>query len=224
MSSSGKSFIIYNNLFDGFFKYRHVEPVSKRLDNKEFHNQMNHEKVVFIITKVSEEYKKEEYEYLHIRPLYIILLSEFNDSSTRLTYLTGRADKIRKMGKDKNPEIIIIANKQKTPVLSEGLRKKDIYMYEYVHFAIIFPECSQAELHEIMKPEEVKELLERFRMTTPHKLTKIVRDDTMVIWIGAKPGDLLRIKMMSEMTINTYCYRLVRNATLNYGDVAASSS
>lgn len=210
------SLIVYRNLYDGLFKYRHVEPVTKQLSDDEFFTQMNQNRYLFIVTKVIDEYKKEKYNYLHIKPIYIILLSELNENATRSSILTNLIEKVKKIGKDKDPEIIIIANKKKTTALNEILRKKNVYMFHYVKFAIIFPECTQTDEHRIMEPDEVTELLERLRANSKKKFNKILKDDTMVIWIGAKVDDFIEIKRISETTVYSYEYRLVKNKTLNY--------
>jgi len=214
MNDIPRSKIVYDNLFNGFFKYRHVVPVTKKLSDEEFYNQMNRQKYVFIITKIDEEFNKNEYDYLHIKPIYIVLLSELNENSSRTSFLLGLKEKIKKIGKDKNPEIIFIVDKDTSSALGDVLRKHNIYMYHYVKFAIIFPECSQADEHRIMTPSEVEEFTHRLRLTTKNKLNKILKDDTMVIWIGAKVDDLIEIKRISETTIYSYEYRLVKNKTL----------
>lgn len=205
---------VYENLYEGFFKYRNVVPVTKKLSDEEFFNQMNRQKYLFIITKVPEELQKEEYNYLHLRPIYIILLSETNEKSTRATFLMQLKDNIKKLGKDKNPEIIFITEKEITTTLNEFLRKHNIQMYKYVKFAIIFPKSRQNVEHRIVKPEEEKEILERLRISSKKKLNKILRDDTHVIWIGAKVDDLIEIKYLSETTVYSISYRLVKSKTL----------
>jgi DNA-directed RNA polymerase subunit H len=62
--------------------------------------------------------------------------------------------------------------------------------------------------HEIMRPEEVRELLERYRITL-NELPRILVSDPVVRELGANPGDVLRITRPSPTAgVATY-YRLV---------------
>ena len=57
----------------------------------------------------------------------------------------------------------------------------------------------------ILSEEEKKTILEKFR-TTPQKLPKILEADPVAVKIGAKKGDLLEIKRMSEVAGGEYLY------------------
>ncbi len=62
--------------------------------------------------------------------------------------------------------------------------------------------------HEILSPEEVKELLEKYR-TQAYKLPRIKASDIVAIAIGAKPGDILRIIRDSPTAGKSISYRQV---------------
>ncbi|GBC71082.1 hypothetical protein HRbin02_00860 [Candidatus Calditenuaceae archaeon HR02] len=62
--------------------------------------------------------------------------------------------------------------------------------------------------HEIMSPEEVEELLGRYRITL-NELPRILASDPVVREIGAKPGDVLRIHRRSLTAGLSYYYRVV---------------
>jgi DNA-directed RNA polymerase subunit H len=62
--------------------------------------------------------------------------------------------------------------------------------------------------HEIMRPEEVRELLERYKITV-NELPRILVSDPVVKELGANPGDVLRITRSSPTAgVATY-FRLV---------------
>lgn len=62
--------------------------------------------------------------------------------------------------------------------------------------------------HEILSPEEAKKLLKKYRLK-PHQLPMIKSSDIVVIAIGAKPGDILRIVRDSATTGKHVTYKLV---------------
>ncbi len=62
--------------------------------------------------------------------------------------------------------------------------------------------------HVILPPDEAKAILEKYHVK-PEQLPKIRAADPVVRRIGAKPGDILRIKRQSETSGFTEYYRLV---------------
>jgi len=62
--------------------------------------------------------------------------------------------------------------------------------------------------HEILSPEEAKELLEKYRVK-PYQLPHIKASDVVAIAIGAKPGDVLKITRNSLTAGKYVSYRYV---------------
>lgn len=90
------------------------------------------------------------------------------------------------------------------------LESINCYYYLYIMFAIEYPICTQARKHRIMSLEEITEVMERLKLDSVKKLCQLIcRDDVMVVWIGAKPGDVLEITEKSENTCESIYYRLV---------------
>ena len=197
MNIGSKSKVIYDNLYDnderkGFFSYRKVEPIQKKMSDTEFHEKMAQQKNVLISTKIKSKYIDKKYEYLHLKPLVVILLSEFNEGINKLSSILTLLKKIEKY--NKNMEVIIIMDRQDSKI----------------SFAIVYPKCTQADKHRIMSPEEIENLINRLRLTSINMINVISRNDIMAIWCGAKLGDVLEINQYSETTIDTYVYRLVK--------------
>lgn len=62
--------------------------------------------------------------------------------------------------------------------------------------------------HEVLSPEEARQVLERFKVT-PHQLPLIKASDPAARAIGAKPGDILRITRDSPTAGKAIVYRYV---------------
>lgn len=62
--------------------------------------------------------------------------------------------------------------------------------------------------HEILPPEEVKKLLEKYKIK-PYQLPWIRASDPAVIAIGAKPGDVIKITRKSPTAGEAVVYRYV---------------
>lgn len=62
--------------------------------------------------------------------------------------------------------------------------------------------------HEVLSKEEKEKLLNNLKIT-PEQLPKILDTDPVVVEIGAKVGDILRITRKSETAGESIYYRLV---------------
>ena len=62
--------------------------------------------------------------------------------------------------------------------------------------------------HEILPPEEAKELLEKYRLK-PYQLPHIAPSDVVAIAIGARPGDILKVTRKSLTAGKYVSYRYV---------------
>lgn len=63
-------------------------------------------------------------------------------------------------------------------------------------------------MHEIMNKEEIEELLKKYSINKEH-LPKILINDPIIIEIGAKVGDIIKIKRKSSTAEESIYYRLV---------------
>ena len=63
-------------------------------------------------------------------------------------------------------------------------------------------------LHEIVSEKEQKEIMEKFNIT-PDQLPKILNTDPVSIFIGAQPGQIIKITRESRTAKEAVAYRLV---------------
>ena len=62
--------------------------------------------------------------------------------------------------------------------------------------------------HEVLSPEEAKQVLEKYRVK-PEQLPYILASDPVVRELGAKPGDIIKITRPSPTAGVTVYYRYV---------------
>ena len=84
---------------------------------------------------------------------------------------------------------------------------KFIQIFGLQNFLINISEHIFVPKHRIMTKEEINELLEKYK-TTVNNLPKILREDAMAKFIGAKPGDVVHIKGFNESAGYINKYRL----------------
>ena len=63
-------------------------------------------------------------------------------------------------------------------------------------------------IHEIISENEQKEIMEKYKIT-PDQLPKILNTDPVSIFIGAQPGQIIKIVRKSHTAKEAVAYRLV---------------
>lgn len=112
-----------------------------------------------------------------------------------------------------NIEIILNEDVKSDNVLVRFINKlyaegKFVQFYGLQNFLFNVSNHIYVPKHRIMKSKaEIKELLEGFH-TSIDKMPRILREDPMAKFIGAKPGDLIHIKGLYETTGFVNKYRL----------------
>jgi len=103
---------------------------------------------------------------------------------------------------------IIVANCRYTFAAKRNSRKYGIELIPRTFPSFNIFKHKLVPKHEILPPEETKELLEKYRMK-PHQLPQIKASDIVAIAIGAKPGDVLKITRNSVTAGKYISYRYV---------------
>lgn len=92
------------------------------------------------------------------------------------------------------------------------LRKKmpvHVEVLPYEKFALVVPEWVLASPHRIMAAEEVATMLRDQGLATTARLPRILHTDAGAVWVGARVGDTLEIRKLTEVTGEALDYRLV---------------
>lgn len=103
---------------------------------------------------------------------------------------------------------LIVANCRYTHAAKRNSRKYGIELIPKTFPSFNLFKHKLVPKHEILPPEEAKELLEKYRVK-PYQLPRIKASDTAVIAIGAKTGDILKITRKSLTAGKYVSYRYV---------------
>jgi DNA-directed RNA polymerase subunit H (RpoH/RPB5) len=133
------------------------------------------------------------------------------DQESKYTKSSQDMKKILKKHK-KECNLIFITYKilniyHKRAITAEKHLKVDIYRHEI--FDLVIPKAPNSAEHRIMTRDEVLHLMNKDLCCYIVNLPKILESDPQCIWIGAEIGDVLEIRMLSDITGETYQYRVV---------------
>jgi len=103
---------------------------------------------------------------------------------------------------------IMVANCRYTYAAKRNSKKYGIELIPMIFPSFNIFKHKLVPQHEILPPEEAKELLEKYRVK-PHQLPHIKASDIAVVAIGAKPGDVLKITRNSVTAGKSVSYRYV---------------
>jgi DNA-directed RNA polymerase subunit H len=117
-------------------------------------------------------------------------------------------NQMAKYMKSKNIESGIIVGEKYTQSARSLARRKNIELIpqDFPSFNIF--KHYLVPKHEVLSPEERKEVLEKYRVE-PYKLPHIKTSDPIVRVIGAKPGDIIKITRRSPTAGEYVYYRYV---------------
>lgn len=128
-------------------------------------------------------------------------------------YVLSSQDLKRLLKKIKDPcDVILITY---TPFKTYGKKAiatyKHLNIYTYLQeiFEMVLPYGPLCYPHRILSREEVLRLCNEELMCYLMNLPKIFDEDPQCIWIGATSGDVIEIKMLSDIAGETIHYRVV---------------
>lgn len=129
-------------------------------------------------------------------------------------YTASSQDLKRLLKKFKTPStLLLITYKPLTTYSKKAIQsfKKLLTIYDYRHeiFDLVLPNGPLCYPHRVMSREEVIKLTNEDLCCYIIGLPKIFDEDPQCIWIGAEVGDIVEIKMLSDISGNTYQYRVV---------------
>lgn len=195
---SDAQFNQYNNLIIFARDRREYKLISKQLDKESFRKAMQSESYVRIDC-IDPKKSKEVLIYLFDKD------SKYTNSSQDLKRL---------LKKFKNPTTLLLITYKSLTTYSKKVVnsfKKLLTIFDYRHeiFDLILPNGPLCYPHRVMSRDEVIKLANEDLCCYITGIPRIFDEDPQCIWIGAEVGDIIEIKMLSDITGETYQYRVV---------------
>jgi DNA-directed RNA polymerase subunit H (RpoH/RPB5) len=190
-------FTRYTNIIIFAKEWRKYKIISKLLDKDTFRKTMQSDQ--FVKIECSDSKKDRD---------VIIYLFDKNSK-----YVTSSPDMKKLLKKITKPCNLILITYQalstyhRKAINAEKHLRVNVYRHEI--FDLVLPNGPLCYPHRIMSREEVIHLANDELCCYVINLPKILDEDPQCIWIGAEVGDVIEINMLSDISGNTFQYRVV---------------
>jgi DNA-directed RNA polymerase subunit H (RpoH/RPB5) len=190
-------FARYNNIITFATEWRKYQMDTKPLD-----------KEVFRKTMQTDQYVKLECH--DPRKDKTVLIFLFDKTSK---YVASSQDMKKLLKKIKDACQVILITYQalnvyhRKAIANQKLLTVSVYRHEI--FDLVLPKGPLCYPHRVMSRDEVIKLTNEDMCCYVINLPKILDEDPQCIWIGAEVGDVVEIKMLSDVSGETYQYRVV---------------
>lgn len=161
----------------------------------------------------------------------IVLFKEDNESSLTQSVVKQTLEEVHKGNDDTLDEVIIISNKENckkqsiisalnhyiidNPQTSYDKDGKIVYynLYIFNPFCTNITEHVQYDEHTIISNEEM-EILSKSTYKALNNFPIVMSHDPAIIWLGARHGQIVKVRSMSHITGEVITYRIVRYVSL----------
>jgi DNA-directed RNA polymerase subunit H (RpoH/RPB5) len=213
-------FSIYQNIFS-FYKYRNLIPVDDLLTQAEFAKKIQKDKYILLpainksfegeVASISKYIDKfnEKSSTKNITVFYILLIYPGTDSESKRANMMKFVNHVRYPKAD----VIIITPTKLSNSVIKGLvglnntkehKYHNFKSYTYNLLTTVVPEFELTPKYNILSESEISEL-----QLDVAVLPKIFENDPPMVWIGARVGQIICFKYLSETTINAIGYCVV---------------
>lgn len=194
---SEAEFSRYNNVIIFATEWRKYELITKPLDRDSFRKTMQADQFVKL---ECHDNKRDT----------TVLIYLFDKTSK---YVTTSQEMKKLLNKIKDPCNVIMITYQILNVYHRNAinSRKHLKVNTYRHeiFDLVLPNGPLCYPHRIMSREEVLKLTNDELCCFVVNLPKILDEDPQAIWIGAEVGNVIEIKMTSDIAGEAYQYRVV---------------
>ena len=197
---------VYNNLIK-MTTYRGIELKSPAMTEAEVIKKLNHNEYIII------NGTRRENDIRGAVNLFIILIAPNSDFAGKTASFKEMMKVLPKADAKTQLEVMIISENGLTIHIKKYLvilRKESapllINEYNYEIFTIEIPKYNGTSLHEIMSNEEVEEFCS-LHHTDPNRFPEIYQHDPYAVWIGLRPGMVVRVHRISDTAGKSIAYR-----------------
>lgn len=198
---------IYKNITDKFINYRGL--TVKQTD------QVSMVKDTFIEKIQQKGYMIINTTDVNKNFVTIVILKENTEFASKAVALETLIKALEYNTGDKMHYIMIVSEgevnttiKNKIDSIHTSKPKLTILIYSYNMFKLVFPESPKILPHRILSADEAKKVLNQLKCDKT-SLPRILSNEPILIWIGAKVGDIIEIKRFSQNTKESISYRIV---------------
>lgn len=198
---------VYNNLVK-MMAYRGVTISSDIADSSEVMQRLNHYEFIIISGVRGPEDSR------GAAAVVIVLIAPDSKYSAKSGDFKKLLSKLPKPQQGYNLEIIFVSPDELTPHIVRKIKSfqaenpnVSVEAHVYKLFMLEAPKHAQVPKHVILLPEEIDEFCDIEFVSKKH-FQKINRDDCQAIWLGLKPGMVVKIYRVSETAGESIGYRL----------------
>jgi len=170
---------------------RKITPIDEMVQKDEFMKEMRNNSYITIKGKQD-------------KLVTFVIVAKNSDIPNRTESFLGMMREI----KDES-EIFLFTEKENTSKIRAYANSNNINLHIYPMYIIHIDlrKAPGVPKHEIVTSDEEKHIIERYYIHGKN-MPYILSTDPQIIWIGAKPGDIIRITRMSEVSGYATIYRL----------------
>lgn len=191
-SSGDVQYDIYRVVTEVFCPYRSITITSKIVGKDELLANMEFDKYTKIDAKKASGER-----------LAIVILSRNKNEINEITTITEKFKLFINNIRSQNDVIMLISpNGFATHVLNyihDNEINKMLFRYNYDTFKTVVPLGPYCSKHTVLTPEEAEYELNVHRLD-PKEMKRIRSYDPMAIWEDAKPGDIIKIERINNLT------------------------
>lgn len=187
----------YNNIRIFAEEWRKYKVLSEKLDMTKFRNSMQQDEYIQINCLNPKKTRK----------VTIYLFDKNSKYVSTTQHMKSLLKKIKSSG-----EVILITYAPLKTYLNKAIasfKNLKISVYRHEIFDLIIPDGPLCYEHTIIPRPEVLELMNHELQCYINNLPKIFVEDPQCIWIGAEVGDVVGIKMLSDISGEVMHYRIV---------------
>lgn len=200
--------VVYENLVR-MVKYRGAKLTGTALDPGQVQLRMNqHGYATIVATREASPTDPRGPANIHI--LLIAPGSDYANKSPKFKNLLSAVPLVA------NLEVIVVSSDGITPHIKKVIEHYNaeppvagahVYEYDYKWFVIETPKHNSCEQHELVPTDEVEALCHRMYMSK-EDYAKITTSDAMAVWLGLRPGMVVKVTRASKTAGISENYRI----------------